>query len=93
MTTTNTAPPLLQLEPLYLEKPQAAAYLSLSTSTFEALTRTDDTFPKGRKLSPGRVGYLVAELRAWGQTRPVSDMLPPPNTSAPKQRRANRETA
>ena len=89
----RTATPLLQLEPLYLEKPQAAAYLSLSISTFEALSRTDADFPKGRKLSPGRVGYLVAELRAWGQTRPVSDMLPPPNTSAPKPRRTREEAA
>ena len=73
--------PAVHVEPLYLAKDQAAAFLALSVSTFEALGRTDATFPQPRKLSAGRVGYLVAELRAWGEKRPVSDLLPPRNTA------------
>lgn len=74
--------PAVHVEPLYLAKEAAAAFLALSVSTFEALGRTDSTFPKPRRLSAGRVGYLVTELRTWGERRPVSDLPPPPNTGS-----------
>lgn len=80
------SPSLAQVEPLYLEKPAAAAYLAMSVSTFEDLGRTDADFPAPRLLSPRRTGYLLAELRAWGQSRPVSTLPPPPNTGASKPR-------
>jgi len=76
---------LLRVEPLYLDKAEAAAFLSVSVSTFEKLLREDATFPRPRALSANRNGYLVAELRGWGETRPIADRLPPANTS----RRAN----
>jgi len=75
----------LRVEPLYLDKTEAAAYLSVSVSTFEKLLREDATFPRPRALSAKRNGYLVMELRAWGETRPIADRLPPANTN----RRAN----
>ena len=70
----------LRVEPLYLDKAEAAVYLAVSVSTFEKLLREDATFPRPRALSANRNGYLVAELRAWGETRPVADRLPPVNT-------------
>lgn len=85
--STSQQPPvstdqqLLRAEPLYLDKAEAAAFLSVSVSTFEKLLREDTTFPRPRALSPNRNGYLVAELRRWGETRPVADRLPPANTS------------
>ena len=72
---------LLRVEPLYLDKPEAAAFLSVSVSTFEKLLREDTTFPRPRALSANRNGYLVLELRGWGENRPIADRLPPGNTS------------
>jgi prophage regulatory protein len=77
----STDKQLLRVEPLYLDKAEAAAFLSVSVSTFEKLLREDTTFPRPRALSANRNGYLVAELRGWGESRPVADRLPPPNTS------------
>jgi predicted DNA-binding transcriptional regulator AlpA len=71
----------IRVEPLYLDKAEAAVFLAVSVSTFEKLLREDATFPRPRALSANRNGYLVAELRAWGETRPVADRLPPANTS------------
>lgn len=71
----------LRVEPLYLDKAEAAAFLSVSVSTIEKLLREDATFPRPRALSANRNGYLVAELRGWGETRPIADRLPPANTS------------
>src|SRR5688572_7481605 len=61
----------LRVEPLYLDKAEAAVFLSVSVSTFEKLLREDATFPRPRALSANRNGYLLAELRDWGKTRPI----------------------
>lgn len=65
-----------EYSPLYLQKMQAAAFLSLSESMFEKLVQMGEV-PNGRKLSAGRTGWLVEELEAWGKALPVSDFLPP----------------
>ena len=75
MTTKKTAP-VLAIEPLFLDRAQAACYLSISTSMLEQIAAKDDG-PRPRKLSSGRVGWLVEDLKAWGRARPVSDLLPP----------------
>jgi len=72
----HNKPSIVQIAPLYLGKDNAAAYLSLSTSMFEKLIARDDA-PRPRKISPGRVAWLVDDLAAWGKARPVSDLLPP----------------
>lgn len=82
MTKTNVRP----LVPACLDKPDAARYCSLSVSSVERLLREGD-FPKPRLLSGKRVGYLVRELDAWLESRPVAELLPPPNTGAPKPRK------
>ncbi|RYH32501.1 MAG: AlpA family phage regulatory protein [Alcaligenaceae bacterium] len=71
--------PLVQLRPLYLAKPDAAAYLAISASLLDALVARGEA-PKPRKLSAGRTAWLVEDLDAWGRARPHSDLLPPINS-------------
>lgn len=65
----------------------AAQLLCMSVGTFTKLVQSGEA-PKPRQLSPGRVGWLVSELDAWAEKRPVSDIAPPANTGAPKPRKA-----
>jgi prophage regulatory protein len=76
---TRAAAPI-HVEPIYVDLQTAAAMLSLSTATVQRMVVTGELSPP-RELSPGRVGYLVDELRAWAYNRPVSTKLPPANTS------------
>lgn len=71
--------PIVHTKPLYLTKEQAAAYLSISESLLESLVAKGDA-PKPRKISTNRAAWLVEELDQWGRARPVSDLLPPPNS-------------
>lgn len=75
-----------RVEPMYLDKPTAAAFLSVSVSTFEKLLREDASFPRPRAISAHRNGYLLAELREWCQARPEARRLPPPNTARRRAR-------
>lgn len=76
MTTITT-------RPAALDRAGVAAYLSLSESTVEKLTREGE-FPQPRLLSGRRVAWLVRDLDVWLDQRPVSALLPPPNTGARK---------
>ncbi len=49
-----TAPTLMRLPPAALTKDQAAAYLTLSVSTFEKLVR-ENNLPKPRQIADRRV--------------------------------------
>ena len=80
---------MMTIEPVLLDKPSAAAFLALSESTFEQLMR-DGHAPRPRVLSARRVGWLVRELREWAEAKPISDMLPPENTSSSKTTRSGR---
>lgn len=84
-TPVSLARSPLHIEPLYLDKIEAAAFLAVSISTLEKLLREDITFPRPRALSAHRNGYLLTELRMWGERRPVADRLPPANTSRRKR--------
>ncbi len=70
---------------IYLDRSDAAKALALSESTLEKLVREDDSFPKPRRLSANRVGWLRRELDAWAESRPVSDLPPPRNTGGRKK--------
>jgi len=70
----------LAIQPLIIDIETATAVLSLSKSTIEALERNGD-FVKRRKISAKRTGFLMRELEEWAESRPVSDLLPPPNTA------------
>ena len=67
------------IKPAYLDKPSAAAFVALSERAWERMVQMDQA-PKPRQLSSRRVGWLVRELEEWAEARPVSDLLPPPNT-------------
>lgn len=73
----------ITVKPAYLDKPSACAFVSLKETTLDELVRKEQ-FPKPRVLSARRVGWLVRELEAWAESRPVSDLLPPANTGAKK---------
>lgn len=62
---------------IFLDLPGVAQALSVSESTVRNLMRTAD-FPQPRELSGRRVGWLVREVVEWAESRPVSNMLPPP---------------
>jgi len=70
----------MKIRPAALKQEDAAGFLGLSVSTLENLVRQGD-FPKPRQLAGRRVGFLVRELEEWLESRPVSNQLPPPNTS------------
>jgi prophage regulatory protein len=65
------------VRPIFLGRQQAAEALAISDSTLEKLTRQDPTFPKPRKISANRVGWLYREIEAWAEARPPSDIPPP----------------
>lgn len=80
MTTT-----IVHVSPAALDRESSAAYVSLGVSTFERLVR-EKLAPQPRQLAGRRVAWLRAELDEWLLARPVSDLLPPPNTNAKKPR-------
>lgn len=72
-------PAIVRITPLYLARPDAAAFLAISESTLDNLVARGD-LPKPRKLSAGRTAWLVDDLEHWGRERPESDLLPPKNS-------------
>lgn len=66
------------MKKLYAELPEVADMVSLGVATVERLVR-EGAFPKPRILSTRRVGWLIREVEEWAETRPVSDLPPPPN--------------
>lgn len=75
------------LTPILLDLSTAAAVVSLSEWTIQDLVRKGE-FPAPRQMSGRRVGWLLRELQEWAESRPVSQIPPPPNTGAPKRREA-----
>lgn len=74
------------MKPLVVDMDQLLALLpALSRSTIEE-ERRQGRFPAPRQLSGRRVGWLVNEIEEWLANRPVSELPPPPNTSAKKPR-------
>lgn len=65
---------------IYVDLPEVADLLTLATATIQKLVR-EDAFPKPRQLSGRRVGWLLREVEEWAEQRPVSELLPPANTS------------
>jgi len=76
------------VEPLFVDLVTTALILSVSESTVQKMTREFKTtgFPQPRVISGRRVAYRLAEIKAWGEQRPISDIPPPPNTGAKKPR-------
>lgn len=72
--------------PMVMDLDRVADTLSISVTTVQKLVR-EGAFPKPRVLSDRRVGWITSEVAEWVVQRPPSDLLPPPNTGAPKPRR------
>ncbi|MGL4265312.1 MAG: helix-turn-helix transcriptional regulator [Afipia sp.] len=70
----------IPITPVFLDLPTVA-----QAATVERLER-EGQFPKRRQLSGQRVGWLVREVQEWAESRPVSNLPPPPNTGAPKRK-------
>lgn len=70
---------VVTIEPIFLSRHSAAKFLAISEAQLGRLVAIGDA-PKPRKLSKGRVAWLVEELAAWARSRPVSDLLPPVNS-------------
>lgn len=65
------------MRPIFLSRQQAADALAISDSTLEKLVRQEPSFPRPRKISANRVGWLYREMEAWAESRPESDIPPP----------------
>jgi len=68
------------IEPMYLDRDQAAQFVNLSGPAMQRLI-SSGSFPRPRQISARRVAWLVRELREWGESRPVSEQMPPINSS------------
>ena len=77
----------IPITPIFMDLPTVAQVVAMSTATIERLER-EGQFPKRRQLSGQRVGWLVREVQEWAESRPVSQLPPPPNTGAPKRKEA-----
>lgn len=77
----------IPVAPIFLDLPTVAQVVALSESTVQELVRQGQ-FPQPRQMSGRRVGWLVREVQEWAESRPVSQLAPPPNTGAPKPRAA-----
>lgn len=69
------------IEPILIDIVTVTEVTGLSKSTVQKMIREDD-FPKPRKASAQRSGWLLREIKEWAEQRPVADFLPPENTSA-----------
>lgn len=68
---------------IYVDLPEVADLVTLGVATIQRMVR-ENQFPRPRQLSPNRVGWLLREVEAWAEERPVSDLPPPPNTGSRK---------
>lgn len=68
---------------LYIDLPEVSNLVTLGVATIQRMVR-ENQFPRPRKLSSNRVGWLLREVEAWAEERPVSDLPPPPNTGSRK---------
>ena len=66
------------IKPAYLDRENAAAFVSLSVPTMERMVARRQ-FPQPRQLTEKRVGWLVRELEEWSESRPASTNLPVEN--------------
>ncbi|XXQ53545.1 helix-turn-helix transcriptional regulator [Xenophilus aerolatus] len=76
MTRSRDKLPIVQIQPIFLQRPDAARFLAISESLLDDLVARG-LAPRPRKLSKGRTAWLVEDLEQWGRERPVSDLLPP----------------
>lgn len=71
------------MKPIYVDLPSVASLVTLATATIQRMVR-EGVFPKPRQLSANRVAWLLREVEAWAEERPISEILPPMNTGSRK---------
>ena len=71
----NAAVQVIRIEPIAVDRADAATLLGIALSTFEAHV-SRRKLPQPRQLG-GRALWLVDELRQAANALPVSEMLPP----------------
>ena len=71
------------MKPIYLDLEKVAEAVSLSIGTVQSLVR-EGVFPAPRMLSGRRVAWLVREVEAWAEARPISNLPPPPDSGKRK---------
>lgn len=71
--------PKITLRPIMIDITGVTEFTGLSKTTIFDLISKDD-FPNPRKVSPRGARWLVREIDEWAESRPISDILPPPNT-------------
>ncbi|WP_374258995.1 helix-turn-helix transcriptional regulator [Aquabacterium sp.] len=69
----------VSIQPVFLSRDDVAKVTTLSERVVQDLVR-QGKFPQPRRLSGMRVGWLLREVVEWAESRPVSDLPPPPNT-------------
>jgi prophage regulatory protein len=82
----------IAVPPLYIELDKLEKLTTLSASTIQGMVARNE-FPAPRELSSRRVAWLYREVMEWAENRPISSILPPPNTGAKKPRRATASPA
>jgi prophage regulatory protein len=70
------------VKPLYLDLQTLVDVISLSKTTLYNLVR-EGSFPKPRVLTGRRVAWLMREVEAWAEGRPIASLQPPPNSGVP----------
>lgn len=55
----------------FMSRQEVAEDLGISSVTLWRLGRNDGSFPRMRRISPGRVGILRDEYDAWVSDRPA----------------------
>lgn len=67
------------LKPIFVDIEGASGLTGMSKTTIWDSINNGE-FPKPRKVSARGSRWLVREIEEWAESRPVSDILPPPNT-------------
>lgn len=68
----------------YVELEEIEQVTTLSPSTWKALVRKGEA-PKPRQLSANRSAWLMREIDEWCESRPISNLPPPPNCGRRKE--------
>lgn len=68
-----------EIEPICIRLEKAAQLMDVSTSTLQTLSRTEPLL-KPIQVGKGSARYVVAQLREYINTRPISDLAPPTNS-------------
>ena len=61
------------IEPLFISPSEIHHAIGISRSNAYALLKSDPSFPKLKKLSPGRTAWLFDDLKTWASKRPDAD--------------------